>query len=79
MATAKIMFSDLRAEMARKELTIEQIAKELGMSRKTLGEKLSGKRKLYLNEAFEIVRKFFPDNDIWTLFKELSEEFKTPA
>ncbi len=68
-----IRFSNLRAEMAREEITIKQIADEIGVNRDTMGGKLSGKRPLFLNEAFIINRAFFPDKDIPFLFKELYE------
>ncbi|SCJ08482.1 Uncharacterised protein [uncultured Clostridium sp.] len=70
---SSIMFSELRAEMARKKITIKQLADEVGVTRDTMGGKLSGKRPLFLNEAFVINRTFFPDKEIIDLFKELYE------
>lgn len=69
-----IMFSELRAEMARKNITIKQLADKVGVNRDTMGGKLSGKRPLFLNEAFIINRTFFPDKEIINLFKELYDE-----
>lgn len=71
---SSIMFSELRAEMARKKITIKQLADKVGVNRDTMGGKLSGKRPLYLDEAFIINRIFFPDKDIIDLFKELYED-----
>ncbi|MBU3205186.1 XRE family transcriptional regulator [Clostridium algidicarnis] len=71
MRDSKIMFSNLRAEMAREEITIGKIAEKVGVNRDTMGRKLSGKAPLYLNEAFVINRIFFPKENIQYLFKEL--------
>ena len=71
---SSIMFSELRAEMARKKITIKQLADKVNVNRDTMGGKLSGKRPLYLNEAFIIQRVFFPNKDVITLFKELYKD-----
>lgn len=71
---SSIKFETLRAEMARKQITIKEIAERVGVNRDTMGGKLSGKRPLFLNEAFIINRTFFPDKDIIDLFKEIYEE-----
>lgn len=57
--------------MARKQLTITDIAQELGIARETLGYKLSRKRSINLDEALKISKKFFPECDLYYLFKEL--------
>lgn len=57
--------------MARKEITIKEMAKKIGVNRDTMSGKLSGRRPLYLNEAFIINRTFFPEEDISYLFQEL--------
>lgn len=68
---SNIIFENLRAEMARKNVTILMMAKEIGITRDTLGAKLSGKRPINLDEALIISRKFFPEHDVYYLFKEL--------
>lgn len=70
MKRNSIMYKNLRAEMARKGLTILDIAKEIGMNRETLSRKLSGKSPLHIQEAFDIQKKCFPDMDVQTLFEE---------
>ena len=67
----KIIFSDLRAEMARNNVRIKDMANALGVTRDTMGLKLSGKSPLKLDEAFKINRDFFPNKSLWELFKEL--------
>jgi DNA-binding XRE family transcriptional regulator len=71
MRPTSIRFENLRAEMARNQITIKKMANEVGVNRDTMSGKLSGKRPLYLNEAFIINRTFFPNKDIPYLFKEL--------
>ena len=69
----KIIFSDLRAEMARNNVRIKDMANALGVTRDTMGLKLSGKSPLKLDEAFKINRDFFPNKSLWELFKELEK------
>lgn len=68
-----IAFENLRVEMARKCLTIKEISGFLGISRDTLACKLSRKRSINLDEALRIAKYFFPECDIYYLFKELVE------
>lgn len=74
LGKANIKFSNLRAEMARNEITIKELADKIGVNRDTMSGKLSGKRPLYLNEAFAINRAFFPNEDIGYLFKEVCDD-----
>ncbi len=76
MAKNNIAFENLRAEMARKQLSISEIAEYLGITRDTLGYKLSMKRPINLDEALRIARKFFPERDVYYLFKELIPDDK---
>lgn len=69
--TNNIAFENLRAEMARRQLSITEIANYLGITRDTLGSKLSRKRAINLDEALRIAREFFPEKDVYYLFKEL--------
>lgn len=50
------MYPNLRAEMARKGLSIEKLAELLGITRGTLTAKLAGKRGFSLEEA-RMIRK----------------------
>ena len=67
----RIQFSNLKAEMARHDVSIQDMAKSLGITRDTLGRKLSGKSQINLDEAFKIQKKFFPEVSMQCLFKEL--------
>ncbi len=69
-----IIFSNIRIEMARKNLTINEMSKLSEINRNRLSEKLSGKRKINLNEALCLARKCFPECDLYYLFKELLDD-----
>lgn len=66
-----VLYKNLRAEMARNNITIKDMAEKLGFNRDTLARKLSGKSPIYLDEAFAIQIEFFPKNTIYELFMEL--------
>lgn len=69
MPRDKIAYPNLRAEMARSNISIQDIANVIGTARDTAGAKLSRKRPINLNEAFEIADTFFPDKDVRYLFE----------
>lgn len=58
------MFKNLLAEMARKGLSINTLAKKIGISGKTLGIKLKGEREFTRREMMKIKHVF---NDRYTL------------
>lgn len=68
------MYPNVRAEFARAGLTLESVAKELGISVGTLSVKLQGKFNVSLNEAKKIKeiikRKTGRDIPIEELFEE---------
>lgn len=66
-----IAFENLRAEMARKQLSIEELAVTLSITKDTLEYKLSRKKPINLDEAMYIAKEFFPECDLFYLFKEL--------
>ncbi|WP_304341540.1 hypothetical protein [Metaclostridioides mangenotii] len=72
MRRSNVSFSNLRAEMGRQQITIIDLADKIGVNRDTMSRKLSGKSPLFLNEAFIIKREFFPEKDLYYLFKELA-------
>ena len=69
---ANVAFANLRAEMGRYEMSVQDIADAIHMNRDTLGRKLARKSPLYLNEAFKIAKLFPTNNDIRFLFQEAS-------
>lgn len=68
MAQNNIIFRNLRAELARRNLCLKDVAKAVGCNRDTVGRKLSGKSPLNLDEAMMIQERLFPDQDIKYLF-----------
>ena len=72
-----IMFSNLRAEMARQRVTINGIADVIGVNRITASNKLSGKTPITLAEAFKIEETYFPGSDIRYLFAELIDDVRS--
>lgn len=68
---SEIKFSNLRAEMGRNGITIQEIADLIEVNRNTASHKLSGKTPITLSEAFKIERTYFPGTGIPYLFAEL--------
>ena len=63
------MFPNLRAEMARKGLSVNEIASRIGCTSKTFRNKLSGKSEFTRAEVFKIRNEFFPNLSIEYLFQ----------
>ena len=61
---------NLEAEITRKKLSREEIASGIGISTRSLYDKLNGKSKFNVEEAFTLQRIFFPDKDIDYLFEQ---------
>jgi len=56
-----VRFPNVKAEMARNGVTIEELAKEMGISPTTLSNKLNGHYDLWLNECHQI-RAYINEN-----------------
>ena len=74
MNYSNIHYVNLRAEMARGNIGIGQMAKALLISRDTMARKLAGRSPLHLDEAFRMRDQFFPSCSIEALFREEREE-----
>ena len=70
MSSSKIIYPNLRAEMARKNVSVQDIAKAIQTGRDTAGAKLAGKRPLHFDEVIAIADSFFPGEDVRQLFKK---------
>ena len=68
MRVSCIAYENLRAEMGRKNIGIINIAEAVGCNRDTLARKLSKRSPIYLDEAFAIQQKVFPDHSVEYLF-----------
>ena len=71
---SNIHYVNLRAEMARGNIGIGQLAEALHISRDTMARKLAGRSPLHLDEAFRMRDQFFPSCSIEALFREEREE-----
>lgn len=60
---------NLKAEMARKNISVEEIASTLKLHRNTVSLKINGKTQFTIEETFLIKEKFFPDCDLKFLFE----------
>ncbi|MBP1992520.1 hypothetical protein [Paenibacillus eucommiae] len=63
------MFPNIRAEMARKNLTIAAMAEVLKINERTLGSKLLGKTEFTWTEVSKIRQLFFPSCSVEYLFE----------
>lgn len=65
----KAPYSNLKAEMARKNVSIKDISELLKIHRNSMHNKLIGESNFTIDEALEIRDAFFPDVEIGYLFK----------
>lgn len=68
MRDNKIAYRNLRAEMAREDISIQDIARECDFNRDTLSRWLSRKSEIALNDAMKIQKTVFPELDLRYLF-----------
>ena len=62
------MYNNLKAEMARHDMSAPDLARALGITEKTARNKLQGKTPFTVPEAIIIQRDLFPQCDILYLF-----------
>lgn len=63
------MYRNLEAEMVRMGVYRKDVAKSLGVRYATVVQKLNGKYRFSLDEAFAIKEKFFPNLSLEYLFE----------
>ena len=68
MRRSNIAYENLRVEMERRGIRLQDIAQSCGYNRDTLARKLSKKSAINLSEAFQIQKTMFPDLDVIYLF-----------
>ena len=68
------MLYNLKIEMLKKGIEINDIAKAIGQHRNTAADKISGKRSFSIPEAKAIKETFFPDQTIEYLFSTTDEK-----
>lgn len=57
--------------MVRKSVSVNEMAKSLKVTYNTLKNKLSGRESINLDEAMHMKKVFFPETDVYYLFREL--------
>lgn len=62
------MFPNLKAEMARRNISINEISNVLGVSEKTVRNYLNGKSKISWFDVIKIQNSFFPELKVGYLF-----------
>ena len=65
---------NLKGEMAKNGITIEAIAKLLGIHRNSAANKINGDSSFTIDEAITIQRSFFPKLTLRYLFEKGSED-----
>lgn len=64
------MLINLKSEMTRNSLTVDDIANALKIHRNSAQNKINGASKFNIEEAFELKAKLFPYADLSFLFKD---------
>ena len=67
------MYENLKFEMQKADITIEQIAEDLGVHRNTASNKINGETPLAIEEAIVIRNMRFPHLDFFYLFKKFKQ------
>lgn len=60
---------NLKGEMAKKDITIEEVSKLLGIHRNSVANKINGDSSFSIDEAFKIHKNYFPNLSMEYLFK----------
>lgn len=67
-------YSNLKAEMGRKDITMETISKTLKIHRNSVANKLNGTSSFSIEEAMKIRNTFFPNLEYKYLFATESDK-----
>ena len=68
------MYLNLKLEMERTSISIEQIADELGIHRNSASNKLNGTTPFTVEEAIRLRDRFFAYADFQYLFRKMKVE-----
>lgn len=63
-------YGNLKAEMGRNNISIEAIAKLLGIHRNSVSNKVNGNSSFTIEESAKIQEVFFPDKELKYLFEK---------
>lgn len=65
-----IMYYNLKAELARKNVTAKQVANVWGVHENTAYKKINGVSPITIEEAFKLKAEIFPDLELKYLFEK---------
>lgn len=68
------MLSNLKAEMARADVTVAEIAALSGRSSRTISDRIKGKGQFPIQEAIEVKDAFFSGMDLEYLFARTGQD-----
>lgn len=68
------MLSNLKAEMARANVTIGEIAEISGKSDRTIRDRIKGRGQLPIQDAIKVKNAFFPGMDLEYLFSRAEQD-----
>lgn len=71
------MYNNLKAELVRKNMSQEELARIIDIDNKTLSFKMLGKSKFNVDEMWLIKNQVFPDLTLDYLFKQFKNNPKT--
>lgn len=67
-------YSNLKAELARKGISMEEVSKVLEIHRNSVANKINGDTPFTVEEAFKIQEKYFPKLSLNYLFATEDEK-----
>ncbi len=70
-------YSNLRAELARDGVSMEEVSKALNIHRNSVANKINGDTPFTVEEAFKVQKKFFPKLSLDYLFAADSTDKET--
>lgn len=65
---------NLRLEMVKDKITIEDLSNLLGIHRNSVANKLNGNSSFSIEESMKIQESFFPNKDLKYLFRREEKE-----
>lgn len=65
---------NLRGEMAKRKIKIEDLANYLGLHRNSVANKLNGDSSFSIEESVKIQEHYFPEKELKYLFAKENEE-----
>lgn len=67
-------YSNLKAELARRGISMEEVSKVLNIHRNSVANKINGETSFTVEEAFKIQNRYFPKMSMDYLFATEEEQ-----